>query len=824
MEQLPGSMKPAWRIGLGGMAYVIAYILCTTYSLNPPYATVWLCSGVSLFVLLRLPLRLWGTTLVFYALLNYLVTTHVGHFPFKFALISTFSNALEPLLGGLMIYRLIGRQVDISRLRHVTLLFTAIWTATIITAMSGACAIWLLAEGVPYWINMTRWALSGGLGATVVVWIMLAWTTPQCVVRHTPLQLLERTSVLLINLVAIWLLFGFDVSSIFTGLPQAQLRIPLSLWVVIRYGPRMVSLYETISLIVLLLLTSKGYGPFVNSSAPTQVTEIGILMHLNISVIAMLLLSSVITDRSRVAQERQQIIVDLRRTRQSMETIIESSPLPILMLDERNHVQMWNKAAQKVFGWEASEVIGIHIPTIPNDRMEQHQQFAEHVRKGGILNGVMIKRWCKGGRIIDVQAYVAPMMSQTWEYEGCVVIYLDMTESLRAEREASQLRNLLQSMIDSMPSVLAGLDMNGHITHWNQKAVAMTGLSSDEVMGMNVTKALPMLESHIGAIQAAIENNMVSAQIRINWQQDGNPMIMEMTAYPLVDELTHGVVVRLDDISERIRLTETVIQSEKMMSVGGLAAGMAHEINNPLAGMMQCAQVIENRLVGDLPANQRAAEAAGTTLAQIQAYAVSRELPDLLQDINQTGTRAARIVDNMLRYARKDEGQFRRVDINSLVDKTLEIARSDDDLRKRYDFQAISLKREYSENLPLLQCQETEIQQVILNLVKNAAEAMWMHREEVPKPHLFVRTLQNGDDVLIEVEDNGPGIEKAVCRRLFEPFFTTKPAGVGTGLGLAVSSYIVSNNHGGSIEVFSEVGQGARFVVKLPLKMKASQA
>ena len=415
-------------------------------------------------------------------------------------------------------------------------------------------------------------------------------------------------------------------------------------------------------------------------------------------------------------------------------------------------------------------------------------------------------------------------MSQQWEYEGAVVIYVDMTESLRIEREANQLRKLLQNMIDSMPSVLAGLDMDGNITHWNQQAVQLTGLRAKDVLGSHVAVALPMLESHIGAIQSALEYNKVIQQIRVQWQKDNTPITLEMTAYPLVEEAMQGVVVRLDDVTEQLRLTDTVIQSEKMMSVGGLAAGMAHEINNPLAGMMQCAQVIENRLSGDLPANHRAAEAAGTKLEHIQAYAALRELPDMLQDINETGSRAARIVDNMLRYARKDVGHLRRVDLNSLMDKTLEIARSDYDLRKRYDFQAIKIMRQYSDNLPLIQCQETEIQQVVLNLVKNAAEAMWMHREYVPDPNLILRTFQKGDDVYLEVEDNGPGIEKAVCRRLFEPFFTTKPAGVGTGLGLAVSSYIVSNNHGGTLEVRSEVGHGACFVVKLPLSVKASRA
>lgn len=824
MEQIPGSIKPIWRIILGGLCYALAYMACTTGSLNPPLATIWLCSGVSLYVLLRLPLKWWWVEVASYAVIYFLLAFYFSHFPIQFALIGLAANVAEPLLAALMIRHFIGRKIDISKIHHVTVIVVVIWLVTLLTAIPGACAVWYVSGKGDFWEPMFRWALSGGIGAMLVVWSMLAWTSPECRIKHTKLEMIERIVVLGILFAWTGLIFRYPMTELSPAFPKMHFQTPLILWVLIRFGPRSVALALCVTVLIIVYNAAMGYGPYINPELSIVQREISLVSQQLITIASAIILCSVITDRSRVAKERMVVIDDLRRTRQSLETLIESSPLPILMLDSQNRVKIWNKAAEKVFGWEASEVKGVHIPTIPSDRKEQHQQFADHVRQGGVLNGVLIKRWKKNGSLIDVQTYVAPLMSQDWQYEGAVVIYVDMTEQLRIEREANQLRKLLQSMIDSMPSVLAGLDMNGNITHWNQQAVNLTGLDANEVMGTHVAVALPMLESHIGAIQSALEKNQIVKQVRVKWKAEDKPITLEMTIYPLVEETMQGVVVRLDDITEQIRLTETVIQSEKMMSVGGLAAGMAHEINNPLAGMMQCAQVIENRLTGDIPANQRAAQGAGVTLEQIQAYAHARELPDLLQDINQTGARAARIVDNMLRYARKDEGHFRRIDINSMVDKTLEIARSDYDLRKRYDFQAITIQREYTELLPLVQCQETELQQVILNLVKNAAEAMWMHREQMGKPQLILRTFQKGDDVFIEVEDNGPGIEKAVCRRLFEPFFTTKPAGVGTGLGLAVSSYIVSNNHGGTLEVRSEVGQGACFVVKLPLAPKASRA
>ena len=168
--------------------------------------------------------------------------------------------------------------------------------------------------------------------------------------------------------------------------------------------------------------------------------------------------------------------------------------------------------------------------------MEQHQRFAQHVREGGSLNGVTIKRWRKDGRYVDVRAYVAPLMSAFNEYEGCVVVYLDISETLRAEQEANELRNLLQNMIDSMPSVLAGVDMRGNITHWNQEATNLTGICPDDAIGQPIIAALPMLDSRYGAIQSAIENNEIVQNKRVQWDNGAETKILELTAYPFTVE------------------------------------------------------------------------------------------------------------------------------------------------------------------------------------------------------------------------------------------------------------------------------------------------
>jgi len=157
----------------------------------------------------------------------------------------------------------------------------------------------------------------------------------------------------------------------------------------------------------------------------------------------------------------------------------------------------------------------------------------------------------------------------------------------------------------------------------------------------------------------------------------------------------------------------------------------------------------------------------------------------------------------------------------ALLDRAVELAGQDYDLKKNYDFRQIKIEREYDPSLPQVECAANEIEQVILNLLRNAAQAAYGWHGNGLKPVIRLRTSLEGDMARIEVADNGPGMEEDVRKRVFEPFFTTKPVGVGTGLGLSVSYFIVTSNHRGLIEVESSPGKGACFTVRLPLRQAA---
>ncbi len=270
-----------------------------------------------------------------------------------------------------------------------------------------------------------------------------------------------------------------------------------------------------------------------------------------------------------------------------------------------------------------------------------------------------------------------------------------------------------------------------------------------------------------------------------NGYDSGDKESAEILAMALVEALS---LKKKED--EKQRLEEMMVHSEKMISLGGLAAGMAHEINNPLAGILQNAQVIKNRLEKRLPANLSAAQDIGIRFEDLQAYMERRGIYKMIDFTLEAGKRAAAIVSNMLSFSRKNGSSFSLEDCGSLLDKTLEIAETDYNLKKKFDFKKILIRKEYGKGLPRVYCKASELQQVFFNILSNGAQAMMS--SQMTEPACFdLQIFQEEAMVCVKIQDNGPGMTPEIQKRVFEPFFTTKKAGEGTGLGLAISYFIV---------------------------------
>ncbi|MBF0482147.1 MAG: PAS domain S-box protein [Desulfovibrionaceae bacterium] len=532
------------------------------------------------------------------------------------------------------------------------------------------------------------------------------------------------------------------------------------------------------------------------------------------------------TIRNREA-ERDKALRALRESERNYRDIFENAVEGIYRSTLDSRFITVNPSMARMFGYDSPEDmvasvtnIGEQLYAAPEDRVE----FIRRIRSRGEIAGFEIRLrkkdgtviWCAvSGRAVSGETGETDAIGARTQIEGLCV---DVTARKQAELALREARNTLANIINSMPSIIAGVDAGGRITQWNDGARAVTGIAAEDARGKEIDRLLPGFASHLAGLRAALSAGKPLTKRKIELRAAEGPRYADLMVFPLEPDSPSGAVVRIDDITERVRMEEIMIQSEKMVSLGGLAAGMAHEINNPLGGIIQGVQNIQRRFSPELPANVSDAAACGLDIAAaLPCYLERRQIPAFLEGIRECGERAARIVSNMLAFSRKSESRRERVNLPALLDRSVELAANDYDLKKQYDFKKIAITRDYEAGLPDVPCTPIEIEQVVLNLLKNAAHSLAGRPASAAAAHIGLKAARDGDMARIEISDNGAGMTEAARKRVFEPFFTTKAVGEGTGLGLSVSYFIVQK-HGGTITVSSEPGRGATFAVLLPLE------
>jgi PAS domain S-box-containing protein len=515
--------------------------------------------------------------------------------------------------------------------------------------------------------------------------------------------------------------------------------------------------------------------------------------------------------------EQKQAEEQLRQSEEQLRLTLENAPIGIITTDLEGRLLSVNPTFCMILGYSTRELLNMSIRdfTHPEDMQETLIHF-ELLSRGETVGCELEKRYLrKDGRTIDVRARGGLVRDAQGKPLRIVAEVEDITARKRANYEIRRMRAYLQNIINSMPSVLVGVDIDGHITEWNTGAEKATGIPASKAMGKCFIDMMPQLESQLRLVHDAIEQGESQRTERLITKHNGESRYAEVMVYPLVANGSIGAVIRVDDITNRIRIEQIMVQTEKMMSVGGLAAGMAHEINNPLSAVLQSSQNIVRRLSPELEPNRKVAEELGLDLQRVGQYMERRGISSFLEGIQEAGVRAGHIVNDMLSFSRRSETHIVPIRLTDMLETVLRLSASDYDLKKNYEFKQIEIIRDYDKQLDQVYCDRTEIEQVLLNLIKNAAHAM--AEAGSPTPHqITLRTRHDKDCVRIEVEDNGPGMEEQVRRRVFEPFFTTKPIGVGTGLGLSVSYFIITEQHKGTITVHSTPGQGSRFTIRLP--------
>ncbi len=381
---------------------------------------------------------------------------------------------------------------------------------------------------------------------------------------------------------------------------------------------------------------------------------------------------------------------------------------------------------------------------------------------------------------------------------------LEITERLRAEKELSSARNYISSIINSMPSILIGLDDDGKVTQWNAWTEKVTGISVRDALGRDLEGLHPLLSVDSESIRRAVRDGKIVHEAARKRVIGDRIRFDDITIYPLRTNGAAGAVLRIDDVTDQNHMKEQLAQSQKMDAIGQLAGGVAHDFNNMLMGITSAAQLLKT-------IEEEKGGESGNALAYINI-------------IQEAAKRSADLTAKLLTFGRKTTLTMTPVDLHQVINESIGL------LERTLD-RKVSIKINPEAENFVFSGEFTSIQNALINLGINAAQAM---------PEGGELTISTKNKVLDEyycsyspfdihpglyidlsVEDTGSGIPLGIIDKIFDPFFTTKEHGRGTGLGLS-SVYGIVQGHNGAVTVYSEEGSGTVFHLYLPCAEQVS--
>jgi PAS domain S-box-containing protein len=371
---------------------------------------------------------------------------------------------------------------------------------------------------------------------------------------------------------------------------------------------------------------------------------------------------------------------------------------------------------------------------------------------------------------------------------GYVAIALDNSQlytSLEQKAtEIARLKDFSENIVESLNVGVLAVDLEGLVESWNTRMEQLFGVAREQAVGHQLNSLLP--EELSREINARSDEELITGIYKQRLHHLGKTLTLNVSITPLVSKSGEriGRLLLFDDVTQRERLEEQMTQTEKLTSLGLLAAGVAHEVNTPLAVISNYIQMLGKQMPDGDPRQA------------------------IIEKIVKQTFRASEIVNNLLNFSRTSATEVVDIDVNRVVEETLSL------VAHPLKTSQIQVVRQLGETLPAVRGSANKLQQVFLNLFLNARDAM------PGGGMLEVRTTAHNGSVEVEIVDTGAGIAREHIHRIFDPFFTTKASGRGTGLGLSVS-YGIIKEHSGKIDVRSTVGKGTSFHVELPAVRKA---
>jgi two-component system, NtrC family, sensor kinase len=396
------------------------------------------------------------------------------------------------------------------------------------------------------------------------------------------------------------------------------------------------------------------------------------------------------------------------------------------------------------------------------------------------------------GKTVDGDFLTTEDVELLFTIAGYVAIALDNAQLYSSlEQKAQQierLKDFSENIVESLNVGVLAVDLEGRVEFWNTQLESLIGIARSDAVNRGIAEVLP--PDLVDEIVSRAEEERISSLYKFQLRnRAGRHLVVNVSIAPLVGKSGErlGRLILVDDITQRMRLEEQIVQTEKLTSLGLLAAGVAHEVNTPLAVISNYIQMLGKQLPADDPRH------------------------NLIDKIIKQTFRASEIVNNLLNFSRTGAAEIREVNLNEVIEETLSLV--------SHPFRSahVQVIQTLMGDLPPVLGSGNRLQQVFLNLFMNAKDAM-------PSGGMLeVRTGATNGYVEVEVTDTGLGIPRENLHRVFDPFFTTKATGRGTGLGLSVS-YGIIKEHAGKIEIRSTPGKGTSFRLEFPTARKAVHA
>jgi len=382
--------------------------------------------------------------------------------------------------------------------------------------------------------------------------------------------------------------------------------------------------------------------------------------------------------------------------------------------------------------------------------------------------------------------------------ESHTVLEGEITEHRTTSNRLRQSESYIQSILRSMPLILIGLDQDGIVTQWNWRAEEVSGLQKADALGRKLWTAYPSVTVTPQQIDAVIRDRRT---LTVKQSQRGR-FHYEVTIYPLSQQSEPGVVVLIDDVTQRVMAETMLIQRDKMSSMGELAGSLAQDISTPVNAMLMGIREVQSRV------------------SALEYMPDQNPLP-MLEDVLVRGEQVSAVISNLLEFSRGNTAEMKPADITEIINHSLELATAVLTELQGLNFLDVQIEKMYEANLPRIPCHATELQQVFLSLFRYCHQALGAVNRPDHHPIITIQANKFYDALWIKVQHNGRGISLQEQQVLFEAFFTESDKADDQGRAaaqrLSYPYFIVTEQHRGEMAVTSDINVGTTFHIQLLL-------